>query len=269
MLAGPMALAAAGKVLLVSGVAKLALDGERSLQKGDEIAVGDVISTDLGSRVQLLMADGARIVLQPGSSVRIDEFAMPSSVTRPEAESAVASPGKSVATLLSGRVDASAGVIGTITFNRHGAPVTLSREQSKLVSLDAMAEPGAPPALIDADHPPELSIEGHSRLGLGVDLLEARLPLLPQASTAVATPASSRPAFVASTTERADTLTFNSGGSVLQFNAMFGSGTAAQDATYLSGNAALLDYGANGKSGIRWGRWSTGTASISTKGGSE
>src|SRR3954466_6233029 len=108
-LATPPAWPAAGKVLLVSGVARIQGASERALHKGDEVEAGDVVSTDAGGRLQLLMADGARIVLQPGSSVRIDDFAMPSAVTDPGRASAL--PGKSVATLLSGRIDASAGAI--------------------------------------------------------------------------------------------------------------------------------------------------------------
>ncbi len=268
-LASPMTLAAAGKVLLVSGVAKLQGDGERTLQKGDEVAAGDIVSTDAGSRVQLLMADGARIVLQPGTSVRIDEFAMPSAVVDPGNTRAGASSGKSVATLLNGRIDASAGAIGAITFHTHGDAVTLTREKSALVSLDAAGELVAPPALEDSEQPPQFGKEGHTRLGLGVNLMEARLPLLPQISAAVSIPASGRSAFVASTTERNDTLDFANGGSARQFNSLLGSGSAAEQATYLSGTAALLDFGRNGASGIRWGRWSTGAASISTRDGKE
>ena len=266
-LASPMALAAAGKVLLVSGVAKAEGAGERTLQKDDEVAVGDIISTDAGSRVQLLMADGARIVLQPASRVRIDEFAMPSTVADPG--STDASPGKSIATLLSGRIDASAGAIGAITFHTHGDAVTLTRGKSGFMLLDAAGELNAPPAAEDAEQPPQFSKAGRSRLGRDVNLLEAHLPLLPQLSAAVSVPLSGQPAFVATTTERSDTLEFSNGGSVVQFNSMLGSGTSAEQATYLSGTAALLDFGGNGSSGIRWGRWSTGTSSISTRDGKD
>jgi hypothetical protein len=257
---------AAGKVLLVSGVATVQGATERHLQKGDEVAVGDVVSTDEGSRLQLLMADGARIVLQPGSSVRIDEFAMPSAVTTP-GDVANASTGKSVATLLSGRIDASAGAIGAITFRTHGDPVTLTRGNSTFVSLDAGDGLIAPAVPADAEQPPQLARQGHTRFGLGVNLLEAQLPLLPQVSAAVSVPASDGSAFVASTTERSDSYYFSSSGSVVQLNALFGSGSSAEQATYLSGSAALLDFGGNGSSGIHWGRWSTGAALVSTRDG--
>jgi hypothetical protein len=266
-LASPLALSAAGKVLLVSGIAKIEGARERTLHKGDEVDVGDVVSTDAAGRLQLLMADGARIVLQPGSSVRVDEFAMPSTVTDPARGGA--SPGKSVATLLSGRIDASAGVIGTIVIRTHGDPVTLTRGRSAFVSLDAAGELTAPPVLEDAERPPEMAMAGRTRLGLGVNLLEARLPLLPQVSAAIAVPSASQPGFIASTTERADTLVFNAGGSVQQFNSMVGSGAGSEAATYLSGTAALVDFGRNGSSGIRWGRWSTGTASVATRDGTD
>ena len=269
VLASPVALSAAGKVLLVSGVARIAGTSDRTLHKGDEVNVGDIVSTDAAGRLQILMADGARIVLQPGSSVRIDEFAMPSAVTDPALAGTRSSPGKSVATLLSGRIDASAGAIGAITLRTHGDPVTLTRATSGFASLDASGGLNAPPPLQDVERPPELVMKGHSRLGLGVNLLEARLPLLPQVSAAVAVSPPSQPAFAVSTTERSDTLTFNAGGSVLQFNSMRGSGSAAEAATYLSGTAALVDFGRNGSSGIRWGRWTTGTASIATRDGNE
>ena len=261
-LASPMVFAAAGKVLLVSGFAKAGSTGERTLQKGDEIVVGDIISTDAGARVQVLMADGARIVLQPASNVRIDEFAMPSSVTDP-ASAGDTSPGKSVATLLSGRVDASAGAIGTMTFRTHGDSVTLTR--GNLASLDATGGLTAPPLPEDAEQPPQFGKSARSRLGRDINLLETQLPQLPQISTAISVPASTRAAFVASATERADTTDFSSSGSVLQFNSMLGSGTSTEQATYLSSTAALLDFGSNGSSGIRWGRWSTGSASVSTR----
>src|ERR1044071_1597956 len=122
----PVAWSAAGKVLFVSGVGRIHGADERTLHKGDEVDVGNVVSTDAGGRLQLLMADGARIVLQPGSSVRIDEFAMPSVVTDPGRTGEGGSPGKSVATLLAGRIDASAGAIGTITIHAHGEPIVLT-----------------------------------------------------------------------------------------------------------------------------------------------
>ncbi|MEJ1961143.1 MAG: hypothetical protein WDO56_06195 [Gammaproteobacteria bacterium] len=108
-----------------------------------------------------------------------------------------------------------------------------------------------------------------SLLGLQVELTEAHLPLVPQVSAAVVVPASSRVPFSISSTERGDTLASAGGGNVVQFNAPFGSGAVAADATYLSGTAALLDFGSSGSSGIRWGRWSTGSASIATVSGTE
>ncbi len=268
VLASPAALAAAGKVLLVSGAAKTEGSSSRTLQKGDALDVGDVISTDLGSKVQLMMADGARIALLPGSSIRIDEFAMPSSVLEPGITGTSASPGKSVATLLSGRIDASAGAIGAISFHAHGELVTLTRAQSGFATLSASGELAAPPAVDDADQPPHIGMEAHSRFGLGVNLLEAQLPLLPQASSAISVPTSTQPAFVASSTERSDTVYFSGSGSIVQFNSMIGSGTSAEAATYLSGSAALVDFGHSGSSGLSWGRWSTGAASATTIDGS-
>src|SRR5262249_45663320 len=150
------------------------------------------------------MADGARVVLLPGTSLRIDEFALPSSVREPGMSGAATSPGKSVATLMSGRIDASAGAIGAISFHVHGELVTLTRAQSGFATLDPTPEPSAPKAVNDVEQTPHISMEAHSPFGLGVNLLEAQLPLLPQASTAISVPASTQPAFVASTTERSD-----------------------------------------------------------------
>ena len=104
------ATAAAGKVLLASGSVALERDGGRALQAGDPLNVDDVVVTGEQSRVQILMADGARIALRANSRLRIDELSLPSSVQQPGAP--VASFGKSAGTLLEGGLSAHTGVIG-------------------------------------------------------------------------------------------------------------------------------------------------------------
>src|SRR5688500_6033271 len=79
MFAGP-AVSAAGKVLLVSGTVSVEGRNSRALKAGDAVEIGDTVVTDEQSRVQLLMADGARIALRASSQFRIDELALPSSV---------------------------------------------------------------------------------------------------------------------------------------------------------------------------------------------
>jgi hypothetical protein len=94
-----LALAAAGKVLFVSGPVSLERGGTRPLNKGDAIEAGDIIVTGEKGRAQLLMADGARIALRTGSRFRIDEFSLrPPSMPRQAA--VITADGRSVATLL-------------------------------------------------------------------------------------------------------------------------------------------------------------------------
>ena len=269
VVACPVVLAAAGKVLLVTGTVKVSGSSARELKSGDAIEVGEVISASLDSHAQLLLADGARIVLQPASTVRIDEFLLPSRVLQPELPDPAATPGKSVATLLTGRISASPGAIGAITFNVRGRVVSLTGRRADFVSIDVADEPVQTAALPDVAEKPELAMSARSRLGLSVDLIQAHLPLPPQVSTAIAVPASGASPFATSSTEKSNTFAFNGGGNILQFNAPSHAGGVAADATFLSGTAALVDFGGNGSSGIRWGRWSTGSASITTINGSE
>ncbi|HEU4624216.1 MAG TPA: hypothetical protein VFS52_05600 [Steroidobacteraceae bacterium] len=104
--------AAAGKVLLVSGSASVERNGARELQVGDSLEQGDVVVTGEQSRVQIVMADGARIALRANSRLRIDELSLPSSVQQPGIPVAAASFGRSVATLVEGGFNARPGVIG-------------------------------------------------------------------------------------------------------------------------------------------------------------
>lgn len=112
VLMAPIATAAAGKVVFVSGTVTAEGTSTRSLAQGDAIDVGDTIVTAEKSRAQLLMGDGARIALRAGTRFRIDEFAMPANVQKPGAATAVAANGRSVATLLKGGFRTRTGQIG-------------------------------------------------------------------------------------------------------------------------------------------------------------
>lgn len=116
--------------------------------------------------------------------------------------------------------------------------------------------------------PPEQTVSGTSPLGRTVDLTDpAVAPAQQSTSLAIAVPASVQASFTTSSTQLSDTLAFNGIGSLVQFDAPFGAGAASPVATYLAGTAALLDAGSNGASGIRWGRWATGSASANTASG--
>lgn len=109
-----LALAAAGKVLFVSGPVSVERNGTRPLNKGDAIEVGDVIMTGDKARAQILMADGAKIALRAGTRFRIDEFTLPPSVTAPAQATVINANGKSVASLLKGGFRTQTGTIGSL-----------------------------------------------------------------------------------------------------------------------------------------------------------
>jgi hypothetical protein len=106
------ALAAAGKVLFVSGTVQVERGGTRALAKGDAIEVGDVIVTGSASRAQILMADGAKLALRAGTRFRIDGLTLPGTVTAPGQARATASVGSSAATLLKGGFRTVTGSVG-------------------------------------------------------------------------------------------------------------------------------------------------------------
>ncbi len=114
-----LALAAAGKVLFVSGPATLERGGSRTLNKGDALEVGDVIVTGEKARVQILMADGAKIALRAGSRFRIDEFSLPPTVNAPTQAAVVTTDGRSVSSLLKGGFRTTTGSIGKVDRNAY------------------------------------------------------------------------------------------------------------------------------------------------------
>jgi hypothetical protein len=116
-----------------------------------------------------------------------------------------------------------------------------------------------------SDEKPEQRIFARTSLGLTLDLLNPDLPQDPQSTFAFTVPPSSLPAFTSSTTALSESFTLNAGGSLRQFNASYRGGPAS----YLSGTASLVDFGSNGSSEIRWGRWSNGSASIHSSHGVE
>jgi hypothetical protein len=134
-----------------------------------------------------------------------------------------------------------------------------------VTTRDFAAAPGPEPSF---PRKPERRIEVVSPLGMHLDVTHPSLPGIPRVATAISVPGSSRGPFTASTTEPHDTFEFGAGGSLMQFNESFGNGSTLP-ATYLAGNAAPLDFGSNGASGIRWGRWSMNDASVMTTSGAE
>ncbi|MBL8225476.1 MAG: FecR domain-containing protein [Chromatiales bacterium] len=112
LLATELALAAAGKVLFVSGSVQVERGATRALAAGDAIEVGDVIVTGPASRAQLLMADGAKVALRAGTRFRIDAMTLPASVTAPGQARATTAEGSSAATLLKGGFRTVTGSVG-------------------------------------------------------------------------------------------------------------------------------------------------------------
>lgn len=72
--------AEAGRVIFVSGETSLVRGIEMPLLKGTAIEPGDTLVTGADGRVQLLMADGDRIALQPNTRFTVEEFSGPSRV---------------------------------------------------------------------------------------------------------------------------------------------------------------------------------------------
>jgi hypothetical protein len=112
LLVADLAVAAAGKVLFVSGTVQVERGTPRPLAAGDPIEVGDVIITGDASRAQLLMADGAKVALRAGTRFRIDAMSLPGSVTAPGQARATTTEGSSAATLLKGGFRTVTGSVG-------------------------------------------------------------------------------------------------------------------------------------------------------------
>ncbi len=82
-----------------------------ALVKGDSVRVQDTIVTEDSARAQLLMIDGAKIALRPGSRLKIEEYAFGTDTAA--AASAVTTSGdRSVTSLLKGGFRTITGAIG-------------------------------------------------------------------------------------------------------------------------------------------------------------
>lgn len=173
------------------------------------------------------------------------------------------------------RIAASNAPLASDVNDRRG-PTDAPNQQSSAPS-DRILKPAASEAIEgdstgqeSSDTPPERSIVAKTSGGRTVDLIEPKLPSGPQTSVATAVLASTgQPAFTAATTQPSDASQLNATGSLVQFDAPYGTGTGAPLATYDSASAALLGTGSNGASAIRWGRWSTGTATATTSSGAQ
>lgn len=79
----------AGRVLFVSGPAKIvgAAGGERTMARGDEIRVGDLLVTREDTLGQIKLGDGSLLALRPGSALKVESYGE----TRPQGISAVLS----------------------------------------------------------------------------------------------------------------------------------------------------------------------------------
>jgi FecR protein len=106
------ALAAAGRLVFVSGPVSIERAPPVVARAGDSVDQGDVVVTGDKARAQLLMNDGARIALRSGSRFRIDEFSLPAAVTAPVQATTANASGKAVASLLKGGFRTTSGAIG-------------------------------------------------------------------------------------------------------------------------------------------------------------
>ncbi len=93
----------AGKAIFVYGTVTVERPQSVELKKGDVIAEGDVVVTGERSRAQLIMKDGAKVALKPGTQLVIDEyFEKGDEVPAPGGAVVVADKGSSVTTLIKG-----------------------------------------------------------------------------------------------------------------------------------------------------------------------
>ena len=73
----PLVWADAGKVLYAVGEVTVERGASVTLTKGDPVREGDVIVTGSRGRIQLLMADGAKISVRAGSRFVIEKYQVP------------------------------------------------------------------------------------------------------------------------------------------------------------------------------------------------
>src|SRR5689334_17023867 len=81
---------AAGSVIGASGTVTLQRGGQSvSLRIGDPVLINDTIQVPADSRLKLRMSDGSIVSLAPGTSMRIDNFAVDGSGRRASASLSV------------------------------------------------------------------------------------------------------------------------------------------------------------------------------------
>lgn len=375
LLLSELALAAAGKVLFVSGPVSVERGGTRALNKGDAIEVGDVIVTGDKARAQLLMADGAKIALRSGTRFRIDQFTLPPTVTAPAQATVVNANGKSVASLLKGGFRTQTGIIGRtdraayevrtpigtlgirgtdytavfcvgdctdapglqagevirdglylgvteggIGFVGGGRQIDVTAGQYAFIPLSgARPEPlQAPPAFLKEDGAGPLTIgasggaEGGKRdassaasvemgdfsdrrgpsdtskgeqgedtstgpdveqpvtgtgpSGRPVDITDGSLPTPRQNLSFSIGGAGQTPGFDSSQRGLELGIATDAAGNLIAFGGAFEAAGGTTPATYVIGTGANTDTGTNAATGLRWGRWSTGSAAVTTPG---
>ena len=64
----------AGKAIFVHGTVSVERPQSVDLKKGDAVFESDVVVTGERSRAQLIMKDGAKLALKPGTRLVIDEY---------------------------------------------------------------------------------------------------------------------------------------------------------------------------------------------------
>lgn len=117
---GPTAAqAAAGQVLFALGRVEVQRGGQSFVaQRGMPVEVGDVLSTGPTGLAQVRLKDGALLSLRYGSTMKVEEFSLPTAAPRPAAAPAAtaatpaAAGGRSVLRLLRGAFRTVTGLIG-------------------------------------------------------------------------------------------------------------------------------------------------------------
>ncbi|HSD69162.1 MAG TPA: FecR domain-containing protein, partial [Woeseiaceae bacterium] len=101
----------AGTVLFATSGVTAEREPPVALVKGDAVRVQDTVVTDAAARAQLLMVDGAKIALRPGTRLKIEEYSFGTDAGA--AASAVTTSGdRSVSSLLKGGFRTITGAIG-------------------------------------------------------------------------------------------------------------------------------------------------------------
>jgi hypothetical protein len=101
----------AGTVIFATSGVTAEREPPVALVKGDAVRVQDTIVTDESARAQLLLTDGAKIALRPGSRLKIEEYAFGVDATA-TASAVTTSDDRSVTSLLKGGFRTITGAIG-------------------------------------------------------------------------------------------------------------------------------------------------------------